>query len=376
MNTPKSINYKPTFSGEDLKRRIKNLSDAIGEALGPLQCWEDHEQSGANEIADNEAQYVQEIFGFFNLLELAQEKELSGSVKSVNKACWEIEMARQIGGIEVNHPWKEDAAGGRIYETHCSSFFAGFDYQDYGSTPEDHVLPEKSHREEVIQNNETYFSTSIVHSIPKVENDAKYREITNPPEDGTSLVEGVDNKVLSARNSKILKGDNTIKMDNFGKVSTSAQALREACLNFVETVETSLGAIAIVLDNDQKSIIYAAGDIRIEINCYISSIADTLKKPFTQLHGDAYEYLRTLKCSLDDEDERFYDSFWDRPESVEYLDENAFDDSFMEERLRHVRKHPFFENAITFDSDESFFEEFYRNNYMIRRLNENEEEFD
>lgn len=147
MNTPKSINYKPLFSKEELDRRITNLSNAIGEVLGPLQCWEDHEQTGANDIADNEAKFVQEIFGFLYLLELAQEEELPGAVGSVNKALWEIEMARQIGGVDVNHPWKGEAFA-RSYETLCSSNFEGFDYYEYGSTPEDEAQQQIAHQDE------------------------------------------------------------------------------------------------------------------------------------------------------------------------------------------------------------------------------------
>ena len=96
-------------------------------------------------MEDNEAKYVQEIFGFLYLLELAQEEELPGAVKSVNKACWEIEKARQVGGIEVNHPWEGETTGGS-YETHCSSFFKGFNYFDYGSTPADAAMRQEYDR--------------------------------------------------------------------------------------------------------------------------------------------------------------------------------------------------------------------------------------
>lgn len=115
-----------------------------------MQSWQDHEQKEANDIADNEAKYVQEIFGFLYLLELAQEEELPGAVKPVNKACWEIEMARQVGGIEVNHPGEGETTR-RTYDTHCSSFFEGFNYSDYGSTPEDEVPPQKSDGKEDTQ---------------------------------------------------------------------------------------------------------------------------------------------------------------------------------------------------------------------------------
>jgi hypothetical protein len=148
MSSPTSINYNPLFSEEDLTRRIRNLSNAVSAALGPLQYWEDHEQCGANDIADNEAKYVQEIMGFLYLFELVEQEELPGAVKSVNKALWEIEMARQIGGIEVNHPWKGEAFD-RSYETLCSSFFKGFDYLNYASTPEDEVIRDQSHDKEV-----------------------------------------------------------------------------------------------------------------------------------------------------------------------------------------------------------------------------------
>jgi hypothetical protein len=140
MDVPKSIKYEPYFSEAELKLRIDNLSDAIGRVLGVLQCWEHHEDCGANDIADNEAKFVQEVLGFLYLLELAQKEEIPGAIKSVNKALWEIEMVRQIGGVEVNHPWKGEAAGGRSYETRCSSFFKGFDYLDYDTTPEDEAL--------------------------------------------------------------------------------------------------------------------------------------------------------------------------------------------------------------------------------------------
>lgn len=78
------------------------------------------------------------MLGFLDLIKLVEEEELSGAVKSVNKACWEIEMARQLGGTEVSHPWKGEYTGGFYEDTvfHTADF-DGFDHSDYASTPED-----------------------------------------------------------------------------------------------------------------------------------------------------------------------------------------------------------------------------------------------
>jgi hypothetical protein len=57
-----------------------------------------------------------------------------------------------MGGVKVNHPWVRKIADGSYEYTTChSGEFEGFDYSDYGSTPEDEVPPQKSDGKEDTQ---------------------------------------------------------------------------------------------------------------------------------------------------------------------------------------------------------------------------------
>lgn len=129
------IKYKPVLTPEDLQKRISNLSDALGKVLGALQCLED---CGAAEIADDEAIFVQEVIGFYELIKLVEEEEYSAAIDSVNKACWEIEVAIEEGRQDIDHPWLGEPTGGH-FET--NTFFANsdheFDHRNYGSTPKE-----------------------------------------------------------------------------------------------------------------------------------------------------------------------------------------------------------------------------------------------
>lgn len=131
----KKIKYTPMFEPEDLRQRIASLSEALSKVLGALQCLED---CGASEIADDEAIFVQEVMGFYELVKLVEEEEYTAAIKSVNKACWEIEVAKEEGGKDIDHPWLGEPTGG-CFETNtfCSSWEHSFDHRNYGPTPKE-----------------------------------------------------------------------------------------------------------------------------------------------------------------------------------------------------------------------------------------------
>jgi len=117
----KKIKYEPIFEPEELRKRIADLSVALSKVLGALQCFED---CGAADIADDEAIFVQEVIGFYELIKLVEEEEYGPAIDSVNKACWEIEVANEQGAKNVDHPWFGEATGG-CYET--NTFFRGLE---------------------------------------------------------------------------------------------------------------------------------------------------------------------------------------------------------------------------------------------------------
>jgi isopenicillin N synthase-like dioxygenase len=133
-NLPK-IKYNPYITPEDLQERIKNLSTAIGEALDPLHALGD---CGAERIADDEARYVTEMAGFLYLMKLVMEEEFTEAIKSVNRACWEIEVANKEGAVNVDHPWFGQLTGG-IFETTTWSpeYHLEFDHLDHVPTPKE-----------------------------------------------------------------------------------------------------------------------------------------------------------------------------------------------------------------------------------------------
>ncbi len=132
----KTIKYEPTFEPEDLRQRIANLSDALSKVLGALQCLED---CGASEIADDEAIFVQEVMGFYELVKLVEEEEYTAAIKSVNKAYWEIEVANEEGRQDIDHPWLGEPTTGSHFETptFCASSSQEFDYRNHGPTPKE-----------------------------------------------------------------------------------------------------------------------------------------------------------------------------------------------------------------------------------------------
>lgn len=137
----KKIKYEPVFKPEDLRERIENLSKALSEVLGALQCFD---ECGAADIADDEAIFVAEVIGFFDLLELVKEEEYGAAIDSINKACWDIEVANEQGSKDIEHPWFGQATGGG-YETNTffPSGFREFDHRDYGPTPREEEEEQK-----------------------------------------------------------------------------------------------------------------------------------------------------------------------------------------------------------------------------------------
>jgi len=133
MKKPQKIKYTPLYTAEDMRKRIENLSCAISEALEPLHLLQ---ECGAAEISDDEARYVQEMYGFLELIRLVEVEELAGAIQSVNKAFWEIEVAESEGLSNIEHPWLKSLIPGR-YDTHYWSAPFGFEFNalDYAPMP-------------------------------------------------------------------------------------------------------------------------------------------------------------------------------------------------------------------------------------------------
>lgn len=125
MKKNEKIKYNPSYSKSELELLVRNLSEALSSALGPLQCFSGTSGISANEIGDNEAKYIQEFLGFLDLVKLVEEEELSDAVRLARQACWEVEKASQSDASKPTHPWA-DCGGGGYYEN--TVFYA----TDYG----------------------------------------------------------------------------------------------------------------------------------------------------------------------------------------------------------------------------------------------------
>jgi hypothetical protein len=132
----KKIKYQSEYTTEELETLLRNLSEALNRALVPLQSLED---CGAEDIADDEASYVQEMAGFIHLVKLVEEEEFTEACRSLNRACWEIEVAEEEEGTTyVDHPWLGESIGGSyptqiFHEMHTREFSA----LDYDPTPDE-----------------------------------------------------------------------------------------------------------------------------------------------------------------------------------------------------------------------------------------------
>lgn len=131
----KKIEYQSEYTAEELETLLRNLSEALNRALVPLQSLED---CGAEDIADDEASYVQEMAGFIDLVKLVEKEEFTEACRSLNRACWEIEVAEEEGTTYVDHPWLGESIGGsyptRIFHEMQTREFSAF---NHGLTPEE-----------------------------------------------------------------------------------------------------------------------------------------------------------------------------------------------------------------------------------------------
>jgi hypothetical protein len=132
MNKPKRIQYTPRFQPEDLRNRLIKLSKAFEKALHPLQCFQD---CGADEIANEEASYIQEMRGFVELVQMMAE-ELAGAVNSVNRAFYEVEEVEFDCREIDDHPWLDEYPDGYFDTTIFKATLPPFCGLMYNSPPE------------------------------------------------------------------------------------------------------------------------------------------------------------------------------------------------------------------------------------------------
>lgn len=158
-------------------------------------------------------------------------------------------------------------------------------------------------------------------------------------------------------------------MDKYAQLRASADVVTRALGDFSSTFEVKLGSSLLEQDEHEHRLLFQLVDLDRACRESTSQLLGFIEARYIEFREKAFEYLSVLHDGLDEDDPRREDYFWDNPAAeLNYLDEHDFDDSYVEEGLRQIRRHPSFESAITAVSDEAFFEDENRQNYAIRCL--------
>lgn len=158
-------------------------------------------------------------------------------------------------------------------------------------------------------------------------------------------------------------------MDKYDELRAAAKTVDDALSNYYSKFRDVLGESLLDENNNENAALYSLVDLHRNCVGTKDQLVGFIEGRYTQFRDKAFEYLRDLENGLDENDPRLEDSFWDNPaEEPDYFEKHNFDDSHVDEALRQVRRHSLFEDAITAESDESFFVNENRHDYSFRCL--------
>ena len=158
-------------------------------------------------------------------------------------------------------------------------------------------------------------------------------------------------------------------MDKYEQLRAASESVDDALGNYYSKFLDVLGESLLDENNTVNGALFSLVDLLSNCVDTKDQLVGYIEERYTQFREKAFAYLYDLHDGLDGNDPRRDDYFWDNPASEpDYLNRHDFNDSYVEEGLRQIRRHPSFESAITAESEEAFFEDENRQNYALRCL--------